>query len=150
MLSYYYDACALEEGREYYREFLDRQNPHICVVGFLSLGEAYGNAHRKGASALEAFTKLMGSIGDKIRVVGHQDIKSILEDTLQEFPALELTDAIHLATAIREKCSILRTADRDLFGLHSGRVATLAKRHGCSQFAITRVSLAPKRRRRRS
>lgn len=44
---WYYDACALEEGRNTFGEMYSRKkhNSITSIASFLSLGEAYGNCH---------------------------------------------------------------------------------------------------------
>ncbi len=136
---YYYDACALEANKDIYKEFLDKNYPHESIVSFLSLGEAYGNCRLKSKEASNAFTQLIEDISDHISIENHDGIEAIFNKVREIFKELDMCDAIHLATAIKYKCCIFKTADRDLYGIPENKVQELAADFGLNSFVITQV-----------
>ncbi len=136
---WYYDSCALDYDKEIYGEMTSKKNPIVPVVSHLSLGEAYGNCHRKGRPQEEAFLSLMRIVGSKIEIVGNDVADKILNEVRTTFPRLSITDSVHLATAIIAKCSIFRTMDDD-FDLDAGEVAKLAANHSVPNFKIRKLS----------
>lgn len=136
---WYYDACVLDESKNTYYEIINK-NPKFSITSItshLGLGEAYGNCRKKGEEQAEAFISLINKLGNRLDIVGNDDIEKELIRILEVFPALSITDAIHLATAIRCKCEILRTIDPDLHRLPHKKVRKLAEEFGCPGFAIS-------------
>ncbi len=111
---WYYDACALDYGKAIYGEIINKRNPIRRVVSHLSLGEAYGNCRFKGPEQESAFLQLMRIAGKRMEIVGHDDgVETIFNSVREKFPRLSFTDAMHLATAIKNRCCVFRTADGD-------------------------------------
>lgn len=133
---YYYDACALESSSEIYKEIVNgRANDHI--VSHLSLGEAYGSCLYKGTEQSEGFIGLITSIKSYIKIVGNDVPEDLLTDIKNDISSLSATDTIHVATAIREGCSVLKTTDNDLLGGGIPKKCNdLGKKYSISNFTV--------------
>lgn len=147
---WYYDACALDNDKRTYEEIYNggKRQGRVALAGNLSIGEAYGSSHRKrGPEAADSFLELLRRL-IKIKgrgtamfvVVHHKGIEKIFWDIRDSFPALGIEDSIHLATAIQNGCSELRTADSDLYKLSAKEIKALATKFNNPSFRITKMS----------
>ena len=109
---WYYDACTLDKSKKTYSEIVNSQSYRVSIVSHLSLGEAYANCREKGKEEFESFSSLINILEKYIKVVGNDASQGILDGIRQVFQELEITDSVHLATAIDNKCQVLRTNDR--------------------------------------
>lgn len=134
---WYYDACVLDYDKGVYGEITSKKNPKEVLLSHLALGEAYGNCYSKGEDTTKAFLELMRIIKKHIKVVGNDGIDKVFNDVRTTFPALAICDSIHLATAIKNQCNILRTVDPDFCGLDPSKVRELAQKFGLQNFSIS-------------
>jgi len=142
---WYYDACALDNDKNTYKEVFNNNKRRSIesLAGNLSIGEAYGNSYRKkGKEAADSFINLIKALNKigAFKIVDHCDIKNLFSEIIARFPRLEMTDAIHLSTAIRNGCCNLRTVDSDLYNLPSKEVRELAIKFNAPNFAITKIN----------
>lgn len=135
---YYYDACTLE-GEETFSEIINKRIPN-AVLSHLSLGEAYGVSLSKGKKKSECFVELIDRISDYIKIVGNDNINKEFEAVNDEVPRLSITDAIHIATAIKYKCKSIRTLDRDFKGIDRKKILRLGNKFNISTFSISAIS----------
>lgn len=137
---WYYDASSLLHENAY-DEIINQTPPRKSVVSHLALGETYARLHNeKKTGAAEAFAQLIEKAGRFIEIQHHQGIDKIFKQVRSEFPALSLTDAIHLSTAIRNSCCILKSEDRDLCGLSPKRLKNfIVSTSNLKSFAILKV-----------
>ena len=135
---WYYDACSLEY-KSCYGEILSNNRHHKirAIASHLSLGEAYANCRIKGGEQANAFIELMTQLGNLLNIVENDGIDRIFAKIREGFPALSITDAIHLATAIAYKCEVMKTEDPDLCGLPKKKVQKIAEELSCPKFSIT-------------
>ncbi|MBU6141839.1 hypothetical protein KGO95_01805 [Patescibacteria group bacterium] len=146
---WYYDACALDNDKRTYGEIFNggKRYKRVALAGNLSIGEAYGSSYRKkGREAADAFLGLLHQLNnittkdfEVFKVIDHKGIDALYLDIKVEFPALGMTDSIHLATAIINKCSILRTADAGLYNLPKDKIKKIADKYSIPSFAITKM-----------
>lgn len=140
---WYYDACALE-NEMILKEIMkmNRKYPRLHIISHLSLGEAYGSCCNKGKEAASSFLDLMEKLLDRyfenIKIVGNDCPKKIIDYIRKNF-VLSITDALHLATAVKNKCCILRTTDYHLYNLSKQKIRGLKEKFNLSQFAITEM-----------
>jgi len=111
--SWYYDACTLSSV-DVIREIVNQS--HNSVISHLAVGESIANEYSKhgldaGQNAVSLFEQLIG-LG-KINIVGHDDVVKPYDSVRERFTSLSITDALHLATAIKYKCTVLKSADGD-------------------------------------
>ena len=147
---YYYDACTLDSKVS----INDIQNLHskhaYALTSHLAIGEAISNVHYKAHDnplvAVSAFFDLIDSLKrqEKLEVCGNDEIETIFDDVRKTFPDLSFTDAIHLATAIKNKCQQLHTIDSDLHQLDHKKLKDLAQSHDCYTFGIYNVQTRKK------
>ena len=139
--SFYYDACTLDYDKKTFDEIINKNKKFNIksLVSHLSLGEAYGSSKHKGKDVESSFTDLVAKLGDYLTVVCNDGIEKELDKVKDIFPALSITDAIHVATALKYKCSVLRTTDKDLFDLPSKKVNQLGTYFSMPDFSISRM-----------
>jgi predicted nucleic acid-binding protein len=117
-LKYYYDAGALhdEDVKELFQEMINLDRKSITpMMSHLSMGEALGNVcYKKGREQAEAFAALIYDIQKFVKIVGNDKIDEELEVVSSEFSGIGVTDAVHLATAIKYACEVFRTSDDNL------------------------------------
>lgn len=140
---WYYDACALDYDINIYGEMISKHHPKEVVISFLALGEAYGNCHKKGENQSKQFTALIERLRDikNIHIFNNENVGEYLDQVRGRFPALDIIDAIHLATALYYKCNIVRTTDSDLYNQPSKKVKELGEHYNIPDFAITNENL---------
>ncbi len=139
---YYYDACTLDL-LETYREIINGKNSHDAVVSHLALGEAYGNTlSKKDNSKLEVFLEIIRELNSQslIKIVGNDRIEEIVTDIQSAKERIDITDAVHFATAVRENCRVFKTSDGDFCGAPK-QFQEVAKKHGLEDFEISEVHL---------
>jgi predicted nucleic acid-binding protein len=141
---WYYDACALEGEKVYDEMYTNTKFKIYPLVSHLSFGEAYGNVLDKGKKQISDFNRLISTVKEHcgLKVVGNDGIKSIYNKIQEINSRLSLTDSIHLATAIKNKCEIFKTRDGDLTNLSyvcKNKFAKFAKSKGCTNFNIQKV-----------
>ncbi len=136
---WYYDACTLERSKSAYAEMFNSHYPIQAIISHLSFGEAYANAHLKGKEQVDAFVKLMHSLSPYIEVVENDGCDDAFAKVREKFERLKITDAMHLAIAINNGCEIVRTTDRDLYGLPKPDLKSLGQIYGLSSLAITQM-----------
>ena len=144
---YYYDACTLDLT-ETYQEITNSKHCE-AVVSFLALGEAYGNTLLyKSEDQLDSFLKFISNLNKAslIFIVGNDDVDHIADEIKASKTGREMstTDAIHFATAVREKCSVFRTSDRDFHGCTGKEFAEVAQKYGAYGFSIQKIDLPKK------
>jgi predicted nucleic acid-binding protein len=141
---WYYDACTLDKKNVYF-EIINKKRPKEAIISHLSLGEAYGNCHIKGkqprSEALSAFSGFIEELrlGGHITIVGNDDIEDELDDIRDMFKDLSITDAIHLATAIKYKCGVFVTTDHDFLKLPKNELNKLAERFELDKLVIIKM-----------
>ncbi|MFH1392440.1 MAG: PIN domain-containing protein [bacterium] len=93
----------------------------------LALGEAYANSYiKKDEEKLRAFLCLMDLLRGRISIISNDYAEEEFEKAKEKFPRLSISDALHIATAIKHSCSIFKTADRDIYGLNPCKIYVLA------------------------
>jgi len=137
----YYDACALDYDKGTYSYIINERYYVESMASYLSLGEAYGNCYKKGEEKLKAFTKLMEESRDLIKIISNDYIEEQLEMVRKKFKRLTITDAVHLATALKHRCKIFRTIDPDIYKLDPEKVKELAKECNVPKFSIEKVEI---------
>ena len=142
---WYYDACAIDSEKHIYGEIVSKKNPIKPIISHLALGEAYGNCcykYKKNYNKIDAFCTLIGSLVELhcVEFIGNDDIDSIFTEIKNNFGRLSITDAIHLSTAIKSECNILRTTDPDLLGIPGKKITDFCeKSFGIKNFKITKI-----------
>lgn len=140
---WYYDACVLTT-KETYDEIYNGNKRHGTkpIISNLAIGEACGNRYRKaGMEALNSFFILLARLDSLgvLEIVDHRGIDKILQEITNE-SELDITDAIHLATAIYNGCCNFRTIDRDLYGIPRDKVSKIAEKFsGIRNFVISKM-----------
>jgi hypothetical protein len=137
---WYYDANSLDDGKGVYGEILNK-HPKKTIISHLAIGEAYGNCLGDGKEKSEAFIRLMDSlmkIKDRkiIQIVGNDGINVQLDKVREKMDRLSITDAIHLATALKHGCCMFKTSDRDLKGLNDPLVKEVCEDCGVGLISI--------------
>lgn len=127
MERWYYDACTLDSKDTYSQIVNKKTPPRESIISHLSLGEAFAGSHRKGKEASGTFAELIEALRDYIKIVGNDGIESELSVVRQQIGRISLTDAAHLATALKCGCIILRTSDQDLLGISKAKLREIAK-----------------------
>ena len=137
---WYYDACVLDKSKSAYAEMFNRHYPIKAVISHLALGEAFANSHRRGNEVADAFMSLVRDLSPYIEIVGNDGCDAILHDVKREFQHLSITDALHVATAIKNNCVNLRTIDRDLYGIpQRKKLQEIGVKFGLRSFSITKM-----------
>jgi len=136
---WYYDACALDGGKSAYAEMFNTHNPIHPIISHLSFGEAYAAAHLKGEEAIGGFTSLMLALRPFVHVVQNDGRDGILQRVREQFPRLTITDAVHVATAIENRCVVIRTVDPDLLGLPPAELNALGAEFGLPHLSVTEM-----------
>jgi predicted nucleic acid-binding protein len=143
-IKWYYDACALETNLNTYAEIINRRRPQ-AIVSHLALGEAYGNHLAKGEDFANAFIGLIKSLQKRLNIsltiVGNDDIDVIFDDVRDSIPRLGITDAMHLATAIKCGCCNFRTIDNDFIGMSKAKSKAVAAKYGINDFSISSMKV---------
>ena len=139
---WYYDACALDDDKDTYKEvFRGKKKGIVAVASNLSIGEAYGNSYKKkGQEAAEAFIDLIGRL-NKIKafeIVNHTGIDKKFKQ-VRSATRLSITDAMHLATAMSNECCNLITADSDLYDLPKESLKDISKECGVGYCSVTKI-----------
>ena len=136
---WYYDACALDRSKSSYGEMFNKNHPIKAVVSHLSFGEAYANAHLKGEKQADAFIRLMRSLSQYVTIVGNDGCESEFKKIRSFFPRLSITDSVHLATAILNRCVVIRTIDSDFIGLPRRKLNELGSEFGLPHLSIKKM-----------
>lgn len=137
MPKWYYDACVLRsENRNIIDEIRGKSKTKEILISYLTLGEAYGSCCNDGKKFEEYFKELFEKIRRFIIIVNNDISKKLFDEIRDENKRIRIADAVHLATAIKNKCEGLRTEDRDLYGLSKNKIQKLGKKYGISNFAI--------------
>ena len=110
---WYYDACTLSSV-DIIGEIVNQN--HNSVISHLAIGESIANEYYKngveaGRATVELFEKLV-DLG-KIKIVGHDDVIKPYDAVRERFSIFSVTDTLHLATAIKHRCTVLKSADGD-------------------------------------
>jgi len=147
-IKWYYDACVLDElwFSDIMNEGTNRHCPKMIVLSHLALGEAFGNIYnKKKPEALLAFTDFINSLkkAAHVSVVGNDDdnYPSLFDQIRGDVSELSITDAIHVATAIKEECCNIISNDRDINGLSDFKLKKIkdrAAKLGVLNFCITK------------
>jgi predicted nucleic acid-binding protein len=139
---WYYDACTLDSRLSTYGEMINA--PHQSYTSHLAIGEACGNFLNKydNFEFLETFIDLLKKLKEtgKLKIVNNDGVETILQQIRELVPRMSITDSIHAATAIREKCCILRTIDSDFDDFTKPVCKKLANDNGMSIFAVSPMS----------
>lgn len=137
----YYDACALDSDKYLYSEIISTRG-FRGIASHLSLGEAYGNCFTKTKRARESFAVLIEKLVENkfLSIVGNDSVDAVLKLVRETFPALSVTDAVHLATALKKGCSVFKTGDRDFCGLNKHAVNELGKKYSIEAFRIENIN----------
>lgn len=113
---WYYDANALDV-KEVFVEITKKHRANETLISFLALGEAYGNNFNKSDELAESFVELIGKLRDHIKIITNEGTNGILKELMETFPRLDAADALHLATAIHNNCEMIRSGDKDIYGI---------------------------------
>jgi len=145
---WYYDACTLDSSLETVAEIINKFHPKQAYTSHLALGEALSNCYLKSVAndnmeILNAFINLLSKLTKYIKIVGNDGIEKIIKGVEELCPVRSITDKIHLATAIREKCNVFRTTDHDFVSCSQSQQKALGNAFGMSHFAIVMTALDP-------
>lgn len=114
----YCDACVLEEEMIFHE--MTGKDKKIGCISHLALGEAYGNCLKKGSDAADRLFEFIEKLEKNkyVRVIGHDGIEHLLRN-IMDYDELRMSasDAIHMATAIKNGCNEFKTADASDFQL---------------------------------
>ena len=130
-IKWYYDACTLtnqEELKEVINSYKKRKV--IPIISHLCVGEAFSSSHLKSQEKLEAFIGLISGLGDHIKIVENDGIETQLEYVNELFSNMGFCDKIHLATALRWKCCLLKSRDGDFTGITKEKLDEVARKCG--------------------
>lgn len=141
---WYYDACALGKSKGEYGEILRKNNSVKPVFSHLALGEAFGNSYLKSKKTnfdkLNAFVDLIKKLEPYIDIVENDGKDSVLNDIRETFPALPITDSMHIAIALENKCVCIKSLDPDFCGQDKNKFNELGKKYGLPHFSIIKSS----------
>lgn len=152
----YYDACTLSYDWDVHKEILDnKKTSKIAIISHLAVGEAFCSTyHKKGLEAAQSLFGLIESMKKYcvLDIVQNDEIDEILAEITDNFSRLKLTDKIHIATAIKNECSKLKTLDDDMIGLpdeQKGKLNRIAKKFskGLSIEGVQFLKPKPKKKR---
>lgn len=135
---WYYDACVLDKNKSAYAEMFNRTPTIQPIISHLSFGEAFANSYMKGQEKLDAFVSLITNLKTYIKVVQNDGSEKVLQEVRATFPALSITDAIHMATALENNCICIKTTDRDFCGLNSKKLNELGTKYSIPCFYINK------------
>lgn len=135
---WYYDACMLDKGKSQYAELFNSPYPVQAIISHLTLGEAFANSYLKGSNQLDAFVELIKSLGKYITIVQYDGSTKTLNTVQESFPALSITDAMHMATALDNRCVCIKTIDPDFCGLSRPKLNELGNKYGLEHFSISK------------
>ena len=136
----YYDACTLDSSKKTFGEILNKKDGNNCIVSHLAIGEAYANSFTKQKEVPETFIKLLGQLKPFISIVNHDGIETVLDELLsQKEIRIEAADAVHVATAIKNRCEVLRTLDYGLYNIPNKKIKAFAERYGLPNFSISKM-----------
>ncbi len=130
-------------GTSNFFEIINGRHSIKPVLSHLSLGEAFGNCFLKGKEKAGAFIGLIEKLRDYISIIENDGIDNQFEEVKNQVPALSalsITDAIHVATALKNGCSVLRTFDRDLYGIAKCKVRNLGNKFDIPEFSISKMN----------
>ena len=138
---WYYDANTLDEKKytQIIKEITNSGNPKVAVISHLSLGEAYCNTFDKNGEKTEAIKNFLNVLKEKghLEIVGNEVREETFDCVYAALHGIDITDILHVATAMENKCSNLNSDDRDLNGLQDREMNKLkgrAKKHGIDNF----------------
>ncbi len=137
---WYYDACALDV-KEVFAEITKKHRANETLISFLALGEAYGNNFNKSDKLAEGFFELIGKLRNNIKIISNEKTNGILRELMEAFPMLDAADALHIATAIKNDCEMIRTADQDMYGIPKKKLLEFCKNQGKKNIFISEVKL---------
>jgi predicted nucleic acid-binding protein len=120
---WYYDACALD-GRITTAYEITSSRSHRSCTSKLAIGEACASEllkcleiDPKNELRFERFNVLVDLLKNLaetgLEIIGNDDIDEIVEQVKNLAPRLSMTDAIHVATAVKARCCVLCTIDPD-------------------------------------
>lgn len=113
----YYDACALDQ----YYEIINLEKDHSTEAwtSHLGIGEAIFNiidkTDKDADKKIPAFVEYIVDLVrvKRLKVIGHDNIGDWLSKISECLSILQLSDAVHLATALKNDCVAFRTTDTD-------------------------------------
>ncbi len=136
----YYDACAMRHSRKIIDEIRGKSMNGEVVISYLTLGEAYGSCRNESEEFEELFEEIFDGIKEHITIVSNYVSESLFNNVRKECRAIDIVDAMHVATALTNKCEIFRTADRDIHGLTNSTRKKLRIMAGISNFKISKLT----------
>ena len=120
----------------------NKKDANNCIISHLALGEAYGNSVQKGDQIADKFLKLVHQLKPYIKIVNHDGTETILSELLRQTDMrIEAADAMHIATAIKHQCEVLRTLDYGMYNMSSTKINAFANKHGLPIFSISEKGL---------
>ncbi|TRZ80564.1 PIN domain-containing protein [bacterium] len=136
---WYYDACVLRAGRKTIDEIRGKSRRKKILISYLTLGEAYGSCCNEDKAVEEAFRELFREIRELITIVNNDIPYKLFEGIREECKRIGVADTVHLATAIKNNCENLRTADRDIYGLTKETIQKLRNKFDVPKFTVTEM-----------
>lgn len=137
---WYYDACTLDEGLVSLDEIINKSHFHKAYTSNLAIGEACANCFNTNEEQFSAFVDLLRRLRKYIEIVGNDGVEETILEIKELCPRLSLTDSMHLATALREKCCVFRTTDLGFDDVTKDIGKQLANKHGMSTFSIGQMN----------
>lgn len=140
---WYYDACTLDQKNCYY-DIVNKKPPKKAVISHLALGEAYGNCHVKKKNPIGAISALAGLIeklrlGNYIKIVGNDNVDKELKFIKESSLRLSITDSVHLATAVKERCCVVVSTDSDFLRAPKKKLFKLKENFSLSKLVIIKM-----------
>lgn len=89
--------------------------------------------------AVHSFVDLILKLQGYLTIVQHDDVVTIFDQVRERFPRLSLSDAVHLATAIKCRCCVFKTSDHDFHGIGSVIKRFVEEKFSINYFGVLEV-----------
>jgi predicted nucleic acid-binding protein len=136
---WYCDACVLEKDIIF--KEITNNTPKKPIISHLALGEAYGNCLKKGIRKANSFIEFINLLKKEkyLNTIGNDNIEKVFNEIMNNDEIrMSITDAMHLATAIKNKCCIFKTTDKNDFkGTNKKKIKEIAKKYDIDDFSIS-------------
>lgn len=139
---WYYDACVLSGNLKVQQQIVNSNpaNKIKAITSHLAIGEALGSIVYKKKEPVDAFINLITTYHRTgyLTIMGNDKLEKYLALIKKQSFELDLTDAIHLAAALKKKCERLISSDKH-FDYSKAKYHDLGNRCGIKNFCFEKV-----------